>query len=238
MLFNTKARSYWRLAVLLITCTLIPATGWACVSSKSNRLTDMLDFDLIFSGELVDYEVIDYRHRNQTRQFSTMTFDVIRVFKGEVGETITVYETNISFTEGVNWANSRNLIVSASFRDTTNPNYPYLLDEGLVKENAKLPVVPTVNCSTSLLFPQDPYVEAFLETLLKMERSAADTLYKDTLSANTWLTPRNYPMAENFGAWSSCMRRKLGDCGAWPGRLEPLRVELAERTAEAYLNRK
>jgi hypothetical protein len=133
-------------------CTVGSAAN-ACVEFREYQETAFLAADLIFVGELTDYEVVTIADSSISRETAVLTYKVDEVLKGKAGKTIRLWWPNSTFEYPSAIPRFSPTVVAAepSERSATDASdgFRYPSKASITS----LPVVHQVGCSPASIFP-------------------------------------------------------------------------------------
>lgn len=84
-------------AMLAISAVAVASVANACITYRENGEADFLEADLIFVGDLTDYEIVTTKDGYFEDEMAILTYRVDEVLKGEAGETIRLWWPNSTF---------------------------------------------------------------------------------------------------------------------------------------------
>lgn len=84
-------------ALLAIPAVAVASVANACITYRENGEADFLEADLIFVGDLTDYEIVTTKDGYFEDEMAILTYRVDEVLKGEAGETIRLWWPNSTF---------------------------------------------------------------------------------------------------------------------------------------------
>jgi hypothetical protein len=84
-------------ALLAVSAVAAASVADACITYRESDEADFLEADLIFVGDLTDYEIVTAKDRYFDDELAILTYRVDEVLKGEAGETIRLWWPNSTF---------------------------------------------------------------------------------------------------------------------------------------------
>ncbi|RNJ61970.1 MAG: hypothetical protein EDM03_10710 [Porphyrobacter sp. IPPAS B-1204] len=128
----------------------------ACVDFREYDETAFLEADLIFVGELTDYELVTVDDHGFARELAVLTYEVNAVLKGKAGRTIRLWWPNSTFGYPPAMPRHASTVVAAIPAERNAPDgggsvrYP---SEAAIRS---LPMVHQIACSPASIFPAGP----------------------------------------------------------------------------------
>lgn len=146
------------LLCLLIAMFAVSAVtpAYACIDMADYDETAFLEADLIFVGELTDYELVTVDDGGFPRELAVLTYEVNEVLKGKADRTIRLWWPNSTFGYPPAMLRYESTVVAAIPAEQNAPDgsgsfrYP---SEAAIRS---LPAVHQIPCSSESIFPAGP----------------------------------------------------------------------------------
>lgn len=130
----------------------IPATAEACIDIAPFVVDDIRKADVVLTGKLIDYEIIDGPKEYSLNKYGLLTFRVEGVFKGKVARDVQLYWWNSTFNMPEQMDEGKRMIIAAV--DTGKP-LPLRSGSAYVQGSMRPDLLNVLQapCSAPFIFP-------------------------------------------------------------------------------------
>lgn len=132
------------------------SAGHACITYREHDETAFLEADLIFVGNLTDYEIVTAQDRYVDEELAVLTYHVDRVLKGQAGETIRLWWPNSTFELPDSMGRYDATLVAVVRSEAPEGDWSGWLRYPSRNALMALPVVHQQGCSSASIIPVGP----------------------------------------------------------------------------------
>jgi hypothetical protein len=132
------------------------APARACIVQRDDDETAFLAADLIFVGDLTDYEIVSIDGGTFPRETAVLTYRVEAVLKGKAGETIRLWWPNSTFAYPPAMLRFAPSVVAAVQGERRATNWTDSFRYPSEAAITGLPAVHQIPCSPESVFPASP----------------------------------------------------------------------------------
>lgn len=199
--------------ILTALVSLLPLSSQACIVFAGFESADVIYADLVFEGEVIEYEYVAGGEQPSLRDYALITFRVDRALRGSTEDEVTLYWWNSTFGVRGEWNHSTALIVAA--QDPTSPVPPLRSGSGVTKgiERPDLHQILQAPCSAPFFLPRDVRVADAITKILVAEPQETPRIAKKILDTDPYLLrPEDRERHEAEEAYYICLRARRRDC--------------------------
>ena len=145
-----------RLVTSVLLAALIAASATAveaCVDFREYDETAFLEADLIFVGELTDYELVTVDDHGFARELAVLTYEVNAVLKGKAGRTIRLWWPNSTFGHPPTLGRYAATLVAADANIAADRKGAVSFQFPSIEAIQSMPVVYQQPCTSEAIFP-------------------------------------------------------------------------------------
>lgn len=142
-----------RIFLLAVSLCSAGTVTHACIVPRDYDETAFLEADLIFVGELTDYEVVTIADGSIDRDMAVLTYHVDEVLKGKAGKSIRLWWPNSTFAYPSAMPRFAKTVVAAIPSQRNDHRWGDSFRYPSEASITSLPVVHQVACSSESIFP-------------------------------------------------------------------------------------
>ena len=143
-------------ALIAVSAVAAASVADACITYRENEEADFLEADLIFVGDLIDYEIVTAKDRYLDDELAILTYRVDKVLKGEAGETIRLWWPNSTFELPESMSRYGATLVGVDQAAAAEEHWTGWLHYPSRNAITRLPRVYQVPCSGESILPVAP----------------------------------------------------------------------------------